>query len=360
MESICRRFRTDGEVISCVPYGNGHINETYLVTTNREQLYILQKLNGYVFRDLPGVMRNVIAVTDHIRRKITPPQQALTLIRTTDGLPYLSEDGNTVWRMYEFISGGITLEQAQTEEDFRHSAVAFGQFQNQLADFPAETLVETIPRFHDTPERYRQLRDAIDADAAGRGKTALPEIEGYLSREQEAGALIRLRDAGELPLRVTHNDTKLNNVMLDDVYHEPLCVLDLDTVMPGLVASDFGDAIRFGASTAAEDEQDLGKVQLSLPLFCAYTEGFLSQCGARLTDKEIETLPFGAKLMTLECGSRFLADYLNGDQYFRTKYPAHNLDRCRTQLRLAEDMERKWAEMNEIVRFCAESVHKGS
>ena len=354
MEQICCRFCTNGKAISWERYGNGHINETYLVSTNREHLYILQKLNGYVFHDLKGVMQNIISVTNHIRRKLMPQQKVLTLIRTIDGAPYLTTANGDVWRMYEFISGGITLEQAQTEEDFRHSAVAFGQFQNQLSDFPAETLVETIPRFHDTPERYRQLHSAIDADVADRVKTALPEIEGYLSREQEAGALIHLRDAGELPLRVTHNDTKLNNVMLDDVYHEPLCVIDLDTVMPGLVANDFGDSIRFGASTAAEDEQDLSKVHLSLPLFRAYTEGFLSQCGARLTDKEIETLPLGAKLMTLECGSRFLADYFNGDKYFHTKYPTHNLDRCRTQLKLVEDMERKWTEMNEIVRACVE------
>ena len=354
MEQICCRFCTNGEVINCVRYGNGHINETYLVSTNREHMYILQKLNGYVFHDLPGVMQNIISVTNHIRRKLTPPQRVLTLVRTIDGAPYLTTPEGNVWRMYEFVTGGVTMEQAQTEEDFRQSAVAFGQFQNQLADFPAETLTETIPHFHDTPERYRQLHAAIDADVAGRVKTALPEIKGYLAREREAGELIRLRDAGELPLRVTHNDTKLNNVMLDDVRHEPLCVIDLDTVMPGLVANDFGDSIRFGASTAAEDEQDLSKVRLSLTLFRAYTEGFLSQCGGRLTDKEIETLPLGAKLMTLECGSRFLADYLNGDKYFRVKYPDHNLIRCRTQLKLAEDMERKWTEMQEIVRLCAE------
>ena len=353
MKDIYQAFRTDGQVIGCTRYGNGHINETYLLTTNREQLYILQKLNGYVFHDLPGVMRNVAAVAEHIRRKVTPPQQALTLVPTVTGEPFLVAQDGTLWRMYEFISGGVCLEQAQTQEDFRAVAEAFGQFQNQLADFPAETLTETIPHFHDTPERYRQLRAAIDADAAGRVKTALPEIEGYLAREREAGELIRLRDAGELPLRVTHNDTKLNNVLLDDVRRRPLCVLDLDTVMPGLVADDFGDAIRYGASTAAEDEQDLSKVRLSLTLFRAYTEGFLSQCGSRLTDKEIETLPLGAKLMTLECGSRFLADYLNGDKYFHVKYPDHNLIRCRTQLKLAEDMERKWTEMQEIVRLCA-------
>ncbi len=349
MKQIYSLFRTDGEVISCERYGNGHINETYLLATNREQLYILQKLNGYVFKDLDGVMKNIQAVTAHIRSRIKPPQQVLSLVPTRAGECYLRCSDGSVWRMYDFVRGGICLEKAECEDDFRHSAEAFGQFQNQLADFPAESLVETIPRFHDTPDRFRQLHDAIAADAAGRLAGVRREVDGYLSREKEAGELIRLRDEGRLPLRVTHNDTKLNNVMIDDTSHKPLCVIDLDTVMPGLVANDFGDSIRFGASTAAEDERDLSRVSLSLPLFSAYTEGFLSQCRDRLTPLEIETLPLGAKLMTLECGSRFLTDYLNGDKYFHTAYPEHNLVRCRTQLALVEDMERKWDEMCAIV-----------
>lgn len=355
MKQIYSLFRTDGEVISCERYGNGHINETYLLATNREQLYILQKLNGYVFKDLDGVMKNIQAVTAHIRRRIKPPQQVLSLVPTRDGKCYLRGSDGSVWRMYDFVRGGICLEKAGCEDDFRHSAEAFGQFQNQLADFPAETLVETIPHFHDTPDRYRQLHEAIEADAAGRAAGVKAEIEWYLSKEPEAGALMRLKDAGELPLRVTHNDTKLNNVMLSDTDHKPLCVIDLDTVMPGLVANDYGDSIRFGASTAAEDEKDLDKVTMSMPLFTAYTEAFLKACGERLTQKEIETLPLGAKLMTLECGSRFLTDYLNGDKYFHTAYPEHNLDRCRTQMKLVKDMESKWDEMCAVVRKAAEA-----
>lgn len=349
MKEIYRQFRLEGLPVSCKPFGNGHINETYLLVTNRPHLYILQKLNGYVFPDLKGVMDNIVAVTGYLQKIVADPNRVLHLVPTAAGQPYLVTDSGEYWRVYEFITGGVCLEQAETPEDFRQSALAFGQFQNQLSDFPAQTLMETIPRFHDTPNRYRQLREAIQADPKGRAKSAKREIEGYLSREEDAGALMALLRNRELPLRVTQNDTKLNNVMLRDTDHSPLCVMDLDTVMPGLVANDFGDAIRFGASTAAEDEQDLSKVSLSLPLYRAFADGFLSACGDRLTDREISTLPLGAKIMTLECGARFLTDYLLGDAYFHTAYPEHNLVRCRTQLRLAEDMERNWKAMTAAV-----------
>ena len=350
MKKICGQFRLDGLPVSCSRFGNGHINETYLLVTNRAHLYILQKLNGSVFPDLQGVMRNIIAVTAHLRKKEPDPNRVLRLVPTAAGEPYLVTESGEYWRVYEFITGGVCLEQALSPEDFRQSAIAFGRFQNQLADFPADTLVETIPRFHDTPNRYRQLREAVERDPLGRAQSAAREIRGYLSREREASALMEMLNRGELPLRVTQNDTKLNNVMLRDTDHTPLCVMDLDTVMPGLAAMDFGDAIRFGASTAEEDEQDLGKVSLSLELYRAFADGFLAACGERLTPREIETLPLGAKTLTLECGSRFLTDYLNGDVYFHTDYPEHNLIRCRTQLKLAEDMEKKWNEMRSAIR----------
>ena len=231
--------------------------------------------------------------------------------------------------------------------------MAFGTFQNQLADFPAETLSETIPRFHDTPNRYTLLREAINADRMGRVKDVQYEIGFYLFHEAEAGVLMDMSRRGELPLRVTHNDTKLNNVMLDKRLRTPLCVIDLDTVMPGLVANDFGDGIRFGASTAAEDERDLSKVTMSLELFEAYAGGFLGACGKRLNQGEIETLPMGAKLMTLECGVRFLTDYLNGDVYFHITRPEQNLDRARTQMTLVKDMETKWDRMQRIIAHAA-------
>jgi len=350
MQHIYERFQLDGLPVSCTRYGSGHINETYLLVTSRPHLYILQKLNPRVFGNLTGLMNNVIAVTEYLRKQDPDPRHSLVLVPTLDGKPYLMTEEGECWRLYEFVLNSLCMDKPETAEDFRQSGVAFGQFQNQLADFPAETLVETIPHFHDTPDRYRLFREAIAADKAGRLKEVQAEVDAYLAHEEEAATLIKLLKAGELPLRVTHNDTKLNNVMLDLSTRQPLCVIDLDTVMPGLAANDFGDSIRFGASTAAEDEKDLSKVTMSLELFRIYAEGFLSACGSRLTDKEIETLPMGAKLMTLECGVRFLTDYLNGDIYFRVAYPEHNLDRCRTQLKLVADMETKWDEMQQIIR----------
>ena len=349
MKLIYSQFRLDGRVIDCARTGGGHINRTYLVVTGRPHLYILQWLNGKVFKDYKGLMNNVIAVTDYLRTKVDDPRRALQLVSTVDGEPYLVTKDGDVWRVYEYIHDSICLEAAESADDLRQSGVAFGTFQNQLADFPAETLTETIPHFHDTPDRFRIFREAIAADRATRLENVRDEVERYLAHEQEAGALHKLLRKGQIPLRVTHNDTKLTNVMLDDTTHEPLCVIDLDTVMPGLAAHDYGDAIRFGASTAAEDETDLSKVEMSLEMYEAFTEGFLGACGDRLTEKEIETLPLGAKLMTLECGVRFLTDYLNGDTYFAISRPDQNLDRARTQLKLVEDMEKKWDEMNRIV-----------
>lgn len=350
MQQIYERFQLDGLPISCARYGSGHINETYLLVTSRPHLYILQKLNPRVFGNLTGLMNNVISVTEYLRRMDPDPRHSLVLVPTLDGKPYLMTEDGECWRLYEFVLDSLCMDKPETSEDFRQSGVAFGQFQNQLAGFPAETLVETIPHFHDTPDRFRLFREAIAADKAGRLKDVQAEVNAYLAHEEEAATLMNLLKAGELPLRVTHNDTKLNNVMLDLATRQPLCVIDLDTVMPGLAANDFGDSIRFGASTAAEDEKDLSKVTMSLELFRIYAEGFLSACGDRLTEKEIETLPMGAKLMTLECGVRFLTDYLNGDVYFRVAYPQHNLDRCRTQLKLVQDMETKWDEMQQIIR----------
>lgn len=349
MKEIYSQFRLDGRVISCTRTGGGHINNTYLLVTARPHLYILQWLNGQIFKDVKGLMGNVIAVTEHLHRQSDDPRCALTLVPTVTGEPYLLTAEGDCWRVYEYILDSVCLDAAETAEDLRQSGVAFGMFQNQLADFPADTLVETIPHFHDTPDRFRIFREAIQEDRAGRLASVQDEVERILSREKEAGALHELLRRGEIPLRVTHNDTKLTNVMLDETTRKPLCVIDLDTVMPGLAAHDYGDAIRFGASTAAEDETDLSKVEMSLPLYEAFTEGFLSACGSRLNTREIETLPLGAKLMTLEVAVRFLTDYLNGDVYFATSRPHQNLDRARTQLKLVEDMEKKWDEMNAVI-----------
>ena len=352
MKQLCSRFQIEGSPILVSPFGSGHINRTYLAVTNAGRLYILQGINREIFRDAAGLMANLKAVCAHLHRKDADPRHALTLVPPAEGGDYLT-DGNGCWRMFEYVLGGVCLDAPESDRDLYHAGAAFGMFQNQLADFPAEALRETIPHFHDTPDRYRQLHEAIAADRAGRLKDVQPEIAALLRHEPEADFLTGLCREGKLPLRVTHNDTKLNNVMLDEATRKPLCVMDLDTVMPGLVASDFGDAIRFGASTAAEDEQDLRKVSLSLPRFRAFAEGFITACGSRLTPLELDTLPMGAKLMTLECAVRFMADHLNGDVYFRIARPGHNLDRCRTQLRLVEDMEAKWDDMNRIIREIA-------
>jgi len=349
MRKILQYFRLDGDPVTCSRYGSGHINQTYLVTTDASHRYILQRINRHVFTDVPALMENVYAVTKHLAAKDPDPRHVLTLLPTRDNRPYCTDGNGEYWRVYEFVTGGISLNSVGSPEDFYQSAVAFGRFQNLLADFPAETLHETIAHFHDTPVRYQALREAVAADAVGRRSNAEREIAFALAHEQEGGYMMGLLAAGDLPLRVTHNDTKLNNVILDETDRTALCVIDLDTVMPGLVANDFGDSIRFGANTAAEDETDLSKVSLSLPLYETYTRGFLRVCGARLTKLETDTLPMGAKMMTLENGLRFLMDYLQGDTYYTISRPEQNLDRTRTQFALVQDMERKWDRMNAII-----------
>ena len=346
---IAARFAVNGRVAYCERYGNGHINETYLVETDGGARYILQKINDTVFQNVPALMENVSAVTRYLRARTDDPRRAMHLVQTTEDTDYLRDEAGGWWRMYDFIENSICLQAAETDEDFYQSAVAFGEFQRELSEFPAHTLHETIAKFHDTRNRYVQFREALNADPLGRAASVQTEIEFALAREKNAGELMRLLEAGELPLRVTHNDTKLNNVLLDRETRKPLCVIDLDTVMPGLAAFDFGDSIRFGASTAAEDETDLGKVEMSLELFETYARGFLEACGSALSPLEKATLPLGAKLMTLECGVRFLTDYLSGDTYFRIHRPNHNIDRCRTQFKLVSDMEKKQNEMRAVI-----------
>ncbi len=348
MQSAIGAFRFQGEAISCARYGSGHINETYLLQTTRLR-YILQKVNRRVFHDVPALIKNIALVTRHLSLSEADPRRVLRLIPATDGRDFFLDEDGEYWRAYAFIEGALSLDAAGCADHMRESGAAFGHFQRALADFPAETLTETIPRFHDTPNRLAQLRAAADRDELGRLKAVRPEVDFAFSRAKEAEIMAGMLRAGQLPLRVTHNDTKLNNVMLDDQTGAALCVIDLDTVMPGLAGNDFGDSIRFGASTAVEDEPDLDKVSLSLDYFRAFARGFLGACGDSLTPPEIETLPLAAKLMTLECGARFLCDYLSGDTYFRIHRPAHNLDRCRTQFRLVSDMEAKWQAMGAII-----------
>ena len=347
MEDIIKSFCFNGNALSFEPYGEGHINNTYLVITDTGKRYILQRLSRAVFKDRDALMENVIAITSFLAKKYEDPRRSLHLIPVTTGKKYFVDGDGEYWRAYDFIEDSITLQTPRNLEDFKNSASAFGGFQKALIDFPAGSLHETIPNFHNTPARYRQFKESIERNTAGRLDQVQKEVDFILSREKGASLLQEQLKEGILPLRVTHNDTKLNNVLFDAATGEAICVIDLDTVMPGLVAYDFGDSIRFGASTAAEDELDLSKVTIDLNLFAAYCEGFIPSCPG-LTPAEIRSLPYGAKIITLENALRFLMDYLDGDVYFKIARPQHNLDRARTQCKLVEDMEAKFATMVQI------------
>ena len=344
---ILGAFRLEGTPVSCTPYGCGHINETALVVTDRGRRYILQKINRFTFRDVTGLMANIRAVTEHLRRKTSDPRAVLTLVPTHGGESYLHAQGE-YWRVYDFVEDTLCLQLPETDDDFYQSAVGFGTFQQLLTDFPAQQLHETIPNFHNTPDRYRIFRETLARDPMGRAAQIGPEIDFVLAREKEMSAIQTALAPGDLPLRVTHNDTKLNNVLLDAKTRRALCVIDLDTVMPGSALYDFGDSIRFGAATAVEDERDLSKMEMSLDRYRVFTRGYLRSCPG-LTAKELEMLPMGAKTMTMECGVRFLTDYLDGDHYFSIHRDGQNLDRARTQFKLVQDMERKWPQMHNII-----------
>ena len=350
LQEILKQFSLRGTPVTSVCNKKGHINESYMVTTDCNCSYILQRVNDTVFKDVDGLMRNIEVITDFLQSKEPDTRAVLQLVKTVDGKPYLRHTDATVWRVYVFVADAICLQAPETPEDFYQSAVAFGRFQQMLRDFPAETLTETIPNFHNTKDRYRQFYEVLQKDPMGRAKDVQAEIDFARKREKEAGILVDLLEAGKLPLRVTHNDTKLSNVMLDARTRTALCVIDLDTVMPGSSLYDYGDSIRFGAATGAEDAPDAQQVNLDLNLFETYTRGFLSAC-PDLTPEEVDLLPMGAKIMTLECGLRFLTDYLDGDHYFACSRPGQNLDRCRTQFHMVMDMENKWEQMHHFVIF---------
>lgn len=351
MEAVeaIRRFKHNGNVVSCERYGSGHVNHTYLVTTDTGDSYILQKINTNVFRDYEGLMNNLVAVTRHIAAKVSDPREVLRTIGCCDGSDYLVTEDHDVWRLYVFVKDSVCFDQATTPELFAASAASFGNFQNMLADFPAEILTETIPNFHHTVKRYEALDRAIKEDVKGRAASVKAEIEYAMSVRPFASTLLDYYESGQLPLRVTHNDTKLNNVLFDKTTHQGVCVIDLDTVMPGFVVNDFGDSIRFGAVLASENEKDLSKIVLNKDYYEAYTNEFIKTTRGKLSEFELRLLPVGAKMMTLECGVRFLTDYLNGDIYFHINYPEQNLDRCRTQFQFVRDMDSKWEYMNDVV-----------
>ena len=360
IENALSRFALDGEVRSYAPYGSGHINDTYLVEANRK--YILQRMNTNIFKNPRELMENVSLVCDFMEKEIRknggdPEREGLRLIplKSVEEIGgkeahYYYEDAEqNFFRVYLFIENAVSYNLVEKPAHFYESAYAFGHFQNLLAHFPAEKLHETIPDFHNSEKRFQRFLEVLQKDALHRRTDCGEEVQFFLSHEKDLSYAMELLRENKLPLRVSHNDTKLNNVLFDKNTEKALCIIDLDTVMPGLSIFDFGDAIRFGANTAEEDEQDLSKVSLSLPLFTTYVDGFLLGAGGKLSETEIASLPEGAKIMTLECGMRFLTDYLEGDVYFHTARPGHNLDRARTQMALVKDMERKWKEMKNVV-----------
>ena len=359
LQEVLRAFDFGAPVVGAIRYGCGHINDTFVVHTQPENAccrrFILQRMSAAAFKRPDQLMDNIIGVTEFLGREIEKhngdrSREAMEVIRPKNGQDYYTDSQEGAWRVYPFVEGTVCHQAADTPELFAASGRAFGRFQRLLADYPADTLYETIPRFHDTEDRLAKFKAAVAADKLGRVKDCQPEIDFVLAREKDCSVALNALREGKLPLRVTHNDTKLNNVLMDDKTGEGMCIIDLDTVMPGLVLYDFGDSIRFGANHSAEDETDLSKVNLDVDLFSAYTAAFLEGTGGSLTNDEIAMLPWGAKLMTLECGIRFLTDYLEGDTYFHISRERQNLDRCRTQFKLVSDMEERWPELEAIVR----------
>ena len=358
IDVVIAAFEVEGKVVDCIPFGNGHINDTRLVTMDNGVQYVAQRINKNVFKRPDLLMENYVGVTKFIRKKIEemggdPLREVLNAIPTKDGKPFYFDEEEQYWRLLVYVTDSIGYDKVERPEQFYDSAVSFGDFQYMLRDYPAATLHETIVNFHNTPDRYRQLMEAIENNAAGRLDEVSAEVEFAKARREFAYTLENAHAEGRLPLRVTHNDTKLNNILFDTKTGEALCVIDLDTIMPGYSVNDFGDSIRFGATTALEDETDLSKVNFDISLYELYVKGFIEGAKGGLTEGELEMLPIGAIMMTFECGMRFLADYLNGDTYFRIHRPSHNLDRCRNQFKLVADMEAQLDQMRAIVKkYC--------
>ena len=348
-----------GKVIEVTPFGGGLINATFLVRTKlengEERKYILQRINHYIFKNVEKLMDNYCRVCDYLKEVVRKnngdvSRETITVVKAKDGRSFTQDSEGNYWRAIDFIPDTVTYETISCEDDFYKAGKAFGNFQNMLSDYNAELLYESIPNFHNTKARLNTFIKAIEENKSGRKENVIDEINFILERQEQASLLVDMLERGELPLRVTHNDTKISNVLLDKDSKEGICVIDLDTIMPGLSLYDFGDAIRSGATFAREDEEDLSKVFVDLGLFESFTKGFIEGVDNGLTPKEIELLPMGAKIITLEQGMRFLTDYLDGDLYYKTSYDDHNLVRTRTQLKLVRDLEEKWEEANNIIK----------
>lgn len=353
IEEIKANYKFKGEYYDFNTLNQGHINNTYLLHFDfdgAEKCYILQQINTTVFKDPDVLMKNYVGVTEFVRNKViqaggNPKRESIKVYKTRDGKPYYCDKNGRYWRVINYVINTVSYDVPDSTEICRRAGKTFGNFQKMLADYPAETLAETIPNFHNTVSRFADFEAAVKADKVGRAAGVQKEIEFAMNRKKDCSVLLDLLDKGELPVRVTHNDTKLNNVLFDKKTGEGICVVDLDTVMPGLSLYDFGDSLRFAGNTADEDEKDLSKVKFNMDFYRSYTEGYLSAAGDSLTETEVFYLPFSCKLMTLECGIRFLTDYLNGDVYFRISRPEQNLDRCRTQFKLVEEIEELYVDM---------------
>lgn len=349
---VASMFLPNEAIVNCSILGNGHINTTYLVTTENCK-YVLQKINTSIFKDVDALMSNIQGVTHFIRNKHrndgrSYENRTLHFIPSPDKKRYLSHNGNA-YRMYIYIDNVFTVDKMERVENFYSAGLGFGEFANILSDFDASQLHETIKNFHNTPSRYNDFENAVKANLSGRLNEVLPEVEFIRARKDFTSLFVDKLSNGTLPLRVTHNDTKINNILFDNKTGKPVAVIDLDTVMPGSYLYDFGDAIRSGATYAAEDERDLSIVIFDLELYEAFTKGYLTMCGKSLTPMEIEMLPYASIMLTLECGMRFLTDHLNGDTYFRISREGHNLDRARTQFTLVQQMENNIDKMKEII-----------
>ena len=353
---ICSKFALYGDFLVAVPFGGGHVNDTFQLTFDQGGVrlhYVLQRINRNVFRKPEQVMENMDRVTRHLlakihAEKVETRKRTIRLLRTFANQPCVTDERGDVWRAYIFVENARAYDVLETPEQAFKVAQAFGEFQCNLVDLPGPRLHETIPDFHNTPKRLEALRQAIRRDPVGRERRVRREIDFIMKRADETERLLRLQAEGAIPERITHNDTKVNNILIDDLTGDGICVIDLDTVMPGSSLYDFGDSIRFGAATAAEDEKDLSKMEMSLDRFRVFTRGYVCACPG-LSAKELALLPMGAKTMTMECGVRFLTDYLDGDHYFAVHRDGQNLDRARTQFKLVADMEKKWDEMRKIV-----------
>ena len=355
--NISKNLGIEGDVIGVSVLSSGHINSTFKIdveNSGKRKSYIIQKINTNVFKDPKNLMSNILRVTNFIseKRKNNKKVMSLKFLPGENGSG-LTVNGGDYFRGYEFVDDSETYDITENQDIIYETGYAFGEFQKMLGDFPANELSETIPNFHNTPSRFNDLQFAVLNDAASRRDSVSDLISDYLSLAEPASVMYNKYLNGELPSRVTHNDTKCNNVLFDQNTKKHICVIDLDTVMPGLAGFDFGDGIRFIASTATEDEKDLNKVSLDLRKFESFAKGFLDGAGDVFTEEELKTLPLGAITMTVECGSRFLADYLNGDTYFKINYPSHNLDRAKCQLKLAQDMILNAEKMNEIIERCS-------